>query len=62
MGTWKYTLSTSKLSMNQVLRSDDGLEYAKILVGRLAIDRFLVEDTEGMYDALITLVWRRVNP
>ena len=48
--------------MNQVLRSDDGLEYAKILVGRLAIDRFLVEDTEGMYDALITLVWRRVNP
>ena len=48
--------------MNQLLRSDDGLEYAKILVGRLVIDRFLVEATEGMYDALITLVWRRVNP
>ena len=61
MGTWKYALSTSKLSMNQFLRSDDGLEHVKIFVGRLAIDRCLVEAAEGMHDALLALAGRRVN-
>ncbi len=47
-----------------VLRSDDGLEHAKILVGRLALDRCLVENAEGMHDALLALARkrRRVNP
>ncbi len=55
MGTWKYALSTSKLSMN------DGLEHAKIFVGRLTLDRCLVEAAEGMYDALLALTRRSVN-
>ncbi len=47
---------------HEVLRPDDGLEHAKILVGRLALDRCLVEDAEGMHDALLALTRRRVNP
>ena len=40
---------------HEVLRSDDGLEHAKILVGRLAFDRCLVETAEGIHDALLAL-------
>ena len=47
---------------NEVLRPDDGLEHANILVGRLALDRSLVEPSEGLHDALFVLVRRRVNP
>ena len=47
---------------HEVLRPDDGLEHAKILVGRLALDHCLVEDAEGMHDALVALPRRRVNP
>ena len=47
---------------NEVLRSDDGLEHAKILVGRLALDRCLLETAEGMDDTLLALARRRVNP
>ena len=46
----------------EVLRSDDGLEHAKILVGRLVLDRCLVETAEGMDDTLFVLAQRRVNP
>ena len=38
---------------HEVLRSDDGLEHAKIFVGRLTFDRCLVEAAEGMYDTPI---------
>ena len=37
---------------NEVLRSDDGLEHAKIFVGRLTFDRCLFETAEGMLLAL----------
>ena len=40
---------------HEVLWPDDGLEYAKILVGRLTLDRCLVETEEGMYDSLFAL-------
>ncbi len=40
---------------HEVLRSDDGLEHAKIFVGRLALDHCLVEAAEGMHDALLAL-------
>ena len=33
----------------------------KILVGRLTLDRCLVEAAEGMHDALLALTGRRVN-
>ena len=49
-------------AQNKVLWTDEGLEYAKILVGRLTLDRCLVETVEGMHDALIVLDRRRVNP
>ena len=45
----------------EVLRPDDGLEHAKILVGCLTLDRGLVEAAEGMNDALLALAWRSVN-
>ena len=48
-------------TQHEVLRSDDGLEHVKILVSCLALDRGLVETAKGMNDALIALVWRRVN-
>ena len=47
---------------HEVLRPDDGLEHAKIFVGRLTFDRCLVEAAEGMHDALLALARRRVNP
>ena len=50
---------------HEVLRSDDGLELAKILVGRLALeaslDRCLVDASEGIHDTLLALVRRSVN-
>ena len=46
---------------HKVLRSDDGLEHAKIFVGRLELDRCLVEAVEGMHDALLALAGGRVN-
>ena len=46
----------------EVLRPDDGLDHEKILVGRLVLDRCLVETAEGMDDALLVLAQRRVNP
>ena len=46
---------------HEVLRPDDGLEHAKIFVGRLALDRCLVEAVEGMHDALLALAGGRVN-
>ena len=47
---------------HEVQRPDDGLEHAKILVGRLTYDRCLVEVAEGMHDALLALARRSVNP
>ena len=49
-------------SEHEVLRTDDGLEHVKIFVGRLALDRCLVEAAEGMYDVMLALVRRCVNP
>ena len=46
---------------HEVLRPDDGLECAKIFVGRSTLDRCLVEAAEGMHDALLALPWRSVN-
>jgi hypothetical protein len=37
------------------------LEYAKILVSRLVLDRCLVETAEVMDDALFALAWRSMN-
>ena len=48
-------------AQDEVLWSNDGLEYAKI-VGRLVIDRCLVETAQGMHDALLALDRRSVNP
>jgi hypothetical protein len=47
---------------HKILGPDHGLEHAKILVGGLTLDRGLVEDTEGIHDALIALVRSSVNP
>ncbi len=47
---------------HEVLRPDDGLEHVKILVGRVGLDRCLVETAEGIHDALLTLARRHVNP
>ena len=47
---------------HEVLRTDDGLDHTKILVGRLALDRCLIEVAEDMHDALLALVRRSVNP
>ena len=47
---------------HEVLWPDDGLDHAKILVGRLALDRCLIEVAEDMHDALLALVRRSVNP
>ena len=49
-------------TQHEVLRSDDGLEHVKILVGRLALECCLVETAEGMYDVLLALARRRVDP
>ena len=46
----------------EVLRPDDGFEHVKILVGRLALDRCLIEVGEDMHDALLALTRSRVNP
>ncbi len=40
---------------HKILGSDHGFEYVKILVGGFTIDRGLVEDTEGINDALLAL-------
>ena len=40
---------------HEVLRPDDGLEHVKIFVGRLTIDRCLVEVAESMHDTLLDL-------
>ncbi len=45
----------------EVLCPDDGLEHPKIFVGRLVLDRSLVEVEEGIHDALFALARRRVN-
>ena len=46
---------------HEVLGLDHRLEHEKILVGRLALDRCLVEAAEGMDDALLALVRRSMN-
>jgi hypothetical protein len=46
---------------HEVLGLDHRLEHTKILVGRLALDRCLVEAAEGVYDALLALARRSVN-
>ena len=46
---------------HEVLRPDDGLEHAKILVGRLALDRCLAEAAQDIHDALLTLTGGCVN-
>jgi hypothetical protein len=46
---------------HEVLGPDDGLEHAKIFVGRLAFDRHLIDSAEGIHDALFALVGRSVN-
>ena len=46
---------------HEVLRLDNGLEHAKIFVGRLTLDRCLVETAEDMHDALLALAGRSVN-
>ena len=46
---------------HEVLRSDHRLEVAKILEGRLALDRCLVEAAEGMYDTLLAFARGSVN-
>ena len=46
---------------HEVLRPDDELEHAKIFVGRLTLDRCLVEAAEGMHDALLALAGGRMN-
>ena len=48
-------------AQQEVLWSDDVLVNVKILVGRLALDRCLVEATEGMYDTLLALARGSVN-
>ena len=40
---------------HEVLRPDDGLDHAKIFVGRLTFDRCLVEAAEDVYDVLLAL-------
>ena len=47
---------------HKVLLPDDGLEYVKILVGRLGLDSWLVETTKSMRDALLVLTRWSVNP
>ncbi len=47
---------------HKVLGLDDRLDHAKILVGGLTLDRWLVETTESMDDALLALARRSVNP
>ncbi len=47
---------------HQVLWFNDGLEHVKILVGRLALDRCLVEVAEGMHYAPVALTRKCVNP
>ena len=39
---------------HEVLRPDDGLEHVKIFVGRLTLDRCLVEAAEGMHHRCAT--------
>jgi len=46
---------------HEILGLDDRLEYEKILVSRLALDRCLVEAAEVMDDALFALAWRSMN-
>ncbi len=45
-----------------ILGPDYRLDHAKVLVGCLTLDRGLVEVVEGMYDALLALPRRNVNP
>jgi hypothetical protein len=49
-------------TQNKILVSDHGLDHVKILEGGLTLDRGLVEAAEGMYDALLPLARRSVNP
>jgi hypothetical protein len=49
-------------AQHEVLGLDDRLEHAQIFVGGLTLDRYLVEAGEGMYDALLSLPRRGVNP
>ena len=45
-----------------ILGPDYRLEHVKVLVDCMTIDRVLVEDAEGMHDALLALARRSVNP
>lgn len=47
---------------HKVLWPDDGLQHAQILVGRLALDSWLVETAKSMHDALLVVARRSVNP
>jgi hypothetical protein len=60
MVTWKYATLYIQAE-HEVLRPDDGLEHAKIFVGRLTLDRCLVETAEGMHDELIAFAGGRMN-
>ena len=42
-------------AQNVILGSDYRLEYVKVLVDCLTLDRGLVEAAEGMHDALVAL-------
>ena len=45
-----------------ILGSDHRLEYEKVLVDCLTLDRGLVEAAESKHDALFALARRSVNP
>ncbi len=47
---------------HKVLWPDDGLEDAKILVGRLTLDGWIVETPKSIHDALLVLVRWSVKP
>ena len=55
-------VGTFDIQTEHVIRwPHDRREHAKILVGRLALDRGLVEAAEGMDNALLALAWRRMH-
>ena len=47
---------------HEILGLDNRLEHEEILVSRLTLDRCLVEAAEGVYDELLALARRSVNP
>ena len=56
----EYTLHIQ--TQHVILGPDDRLEYVKVLVCCLTVDRGLVEVAEGMNDAMLVLARRSVNP